>query len=125
MAIREARLTRFSGVKRMVSPLPIAVGITVLALVALLVYGVTSQNPSRTLDSRLAEGEKPPAPALALTDLRTGAKRSLGDYRGKVVLLNVWASWCPPCKQESPLLERWQQKIAPHGGTGLRVDTLD
>ena len=109
----------------MVSPLPLAVGLAVIALVALLVYGVNSQGPSRTLDERLAQGEKPAAPRLTLNDLRTGAPRSLTDYRGKVVVLNVWASWCPPCKHESPLLERWHRKIAPLGGTILGIDTLD
>ena len=109
----------------MVSPLPLAVGVAVIALVALLVYGVNSQGPSRTLDERLAQGQKPDAPKLSLTDLRTGTPKSLGDFRGKVVVLNVWASWCPPCKHESPLLERWQQKIKPLGGTVLGVDTLD
>ena len=109
----------------MLSPLPLAVGLAVIALVALLVYGVNSSGPSRTLDGKLARGEKPPAPHLSLTDLRSGRPRSLSDFRGKVVVLNVWASWCPPCKHESPLLERWQQRIAPLGGTVLGVDTLD
>src|SRR3954447_19666716 len=109
----------------MVSPLPLAVGLAVIALVALLVYGVNSAGPSRTLDERLAQGQKPAAPPLPLTDLRSGKPRSLSDYKGKVVVLNVWASWCPPCKHESPLLERWQQKIKPLGGTVLGVDTLD
>ena len=109
----------------MVSPLPLAVGLVVVALVALLVYGVTSSGPSRTLDSQLARGEKPPAPHLSLTDLRDGRPTSLSDYKGKVVLLNVWASWCTPCRQESPLLQRWQQRMQPHGGTVLGIDTLD
>jgi cytochrome c biogenesis protein CcmG/thiol:disulfide interchange protein DsbE len=113
------------GVKRMVSPLPLAVGIAVLALVALLVYGVNSSGPSRTLDGQIARGEKPAAPALELTALDTGAKRSLADYKGKVVLLNVWASWCVPCREESPLLQRWHTRMQPRGGTVLGVDTLD
>jgi cytochrome c biogenesis protein CcmG/thiol:disulfide interchange protein DsbE len=112
-------------VKRIVSPLPLAVGLAVIALVALLVYGVTTSGPSRTLDSKIARGQKPPAPPLQLTSLHDGAARSLADYKGKVVLLNVWASWCVPCKRESPLLQRWHERMQPLGGTVLGVDTLD
>ena len=109
----------------MLSPLPLAVGLVVIALVALLVYGVNSSGPSRTLDSQLARGQKPAAPSLALRSLRDGKPVTLTDYRGKVVLLNVWASWCTPCRDESPLLQRWQQRMQPRGGTVLGIDTLD
>jgi cytochrome c biogenesis protein CcmG/thiol:disulfide interchange protein DsbE len=109
----------------MTSPLPLAVGLAVIALVALLVYGVSSSGPSRTLDGQIARGEKPPAPALELTSLHDGTKKSLADYRGKVVVLNVWASWCTPCREESPLLQRWHRRMQPLGGTVLGVDTLD
>ena len=118
-------LTRFSDVKRMVSPLGIAVGLAVLALIALLVYGVNSSGPSRTLDGQIARGEKPAAPKLELTALDSGAKRSLADYKGKIVLLNVWASWCVPCREESPLLQKWHQRMQSRNGTVLGVDTLD
>ncbi|MCI0519209.1 MAG: TlpA family protein disulfide reductase [Chloroflexi bacterium] len=44
-----------------------------------------------------------PAPELSLTDLQ-GSPVSLADYRGQVVLVNNWATWCPPCKAEMPAL---------------------
>jgi len=95
------------------------------ALIGLLVYGVIAGRPGHTLDDAIARGERPAAPAIALPRLEGGATASLADYRGRVVVLNYWASWCPPCRQESPLLERWQRRIASRGGTVLGVDSLD
>lgn len=50
-------------------------------------------------------------PTLRATDL-AGQSRTLADYRGKVVLLNFWASWCPPCREEMPSMERLRVKMA-------------
>lgn len=52
-----------------------------------------------------------PAPELKAHDL-TGTPRTMADYRGKVVLLNFWATWCPPCQREMPSLERLRTKMA-------------
>ena len=57
------------------------------------------------------------APTLVLKDLR-GRTVRLEDYKGKVVLLNFWATWCPPCRAEVPDLVRWQRE---HEGRGLQV----
>lgn len=61
--------------------------------------------------------DKGPAPALDLKDIN-GRSLRLADYKGKVVLVNFWATWCPPCRTEIPELIRWQQK---HGGRGMQV----
>jgi len=50
-----------------------------------------------------------------------GKAQRLSDYRGKVVVLNFWASWCPPCLEEAPALNRLQRHIEPLGGTILGV----
>jgi len=50
-----------------------------------------------------------------------GKPQRLSDYRGKVVVLNFWASWCPPCVEEAPALNRLQRRIEPLGGTILGV----
>ncbi len=95
------------------------------ALIGLLVYGVKATGRGQTLDDAIAGGRRPPAPAVSLPRLEGGARAALADYRGTVVVLNYWASWCTPCRQESPLLERWQRRLAKRGGTVLGVDSLD
>lgn len=61
------------------------------------------------------------APALQAKDL-AGRSHVLADYRGQVVLLNFWASWCPPCRREMPSMERLRLKMA---GRPLAILALD
>jgi cytochrome c biogenesis protein CcmG, thiol:disulfide interchange protein DsbE len=92
--------------------------------VALLAYGLLSKASDTTIDSSLAEAKAPPAPGFELDVLEGGAvggrlervdraaadgELSLRELRGQPVVLNFWASWCPPCREEAPRLEhRWR-----------------
>ncbi len=55
------------------------------------------------------------APEFTATDLQTGKTVTLADYKGQVVLLNVWATWCEPCKVEMPSMEQLQKDLGPSG----------
>lgn len=59
-------------------------------------------------------GKNPAAPAFTLTDIK-GEQLSLGAFRGKVVLLNFWATWCGPCREEIPGFIKLQQRYGPQG----------
>jgi cytochrome c biogenesis protein CcmG, thiol:disulfide interchange protein DsbE len=111
--------------RRLLAPVPIAVIGVVLALVALLAYGLASNEPEQDIQDAVAQGEREPAPELVLPKLDGDGEGSLEDYRGKVVVLNFWASWCEPCREESPLLQRWHERLSEQDATVLGVDAFD
>jgi cytochrome c biogenesis protein CcmG/thiol:disulfide interchange protein DsbE len=104
---------------------PLAVTAAAAALLVLLAYGVASQGSDSSIDDAVSRGERVEAPSASLPLLGGSGESSLSAYRGKVVLLNFWASWCPPCIDELPLLERTQRRIARRGGTVLGVNFKD
>jgi cytochrome c biogenesis protein CcmG, thiol:disulfide interchange protein DsbE len=65
-----------------------------------------------------------PAPDFALPGL-DGTTVRLSDYRGKVVLVNFWATWCEPCKEETPALQAAYQQLRDHGFVIIGVDLFD
>jgi len=65
-----------------------------------------------------------PAPELALNDLN-GILVSLADHRGSVVLVNNWATWCPPCKAEMPALQSYYTRHAADGFVLLAIEAGD
>ncbi len=58
------------------------------------------------------------APDFVASNVMTGETRTLSDYSGQVVLLNIWATWCGPCEVEMPSMERLHRQLGPEG---LRV----
>jgi len=99
-----------------------------IAVIALLAFGLTQQGTSRSFDEDIALGHPPLAPVASLPRLQGSGTSSVAAYRGRIVVLNFWASWCEPCQQEAPMLERAQHQLVAHGGTVLGVtydDTSD
>jgi peroxiredoxin len=90
----------------------------VLALVGLLGFGLLTKS-----SDSLELGE--PAPDGALPRLEGGGEVSLTDYRGTWVLVNFWASWCDPCRDESPALESFHRRYRDRGFSVLGIDTQD
>jgi len=87
----------------------LAVGLVVL-LLALLVWKLAHGSGKK---ARVG-GE---APNFTLNRIDKPGSLQLASLRGKVVVLNFWASWCGPCENEAPVLERVQRKLAGSGGT--------
>ena len=62
-----------------------------------------------------------PAPALGLADLN-GIQHRLADYESQVVLVNLWATWCPPCQAEMPLLQKFYERHRDQGFTVVAIE---
>ena len=107
--------------------MPLLATLAGAALVGLLIYGVSTQSASRTLDQRVAEHRFPsaPQPGRTLPRLSGAGTISLASLRGRVVVLNFWASWCEPCRVEAPLLQQTQSQLSGHRGTVLGVTYRD
>lgn len=103
-----------------------------LVVVGLLAVGLVKPDQEFTLDRRIAENEAPFAPAMTLPVLFAsqgvgpeGSSVSLESLRGKPVVVNLWASWCPPCRSEAPILQRLAEKYEPKGAIVLGVNVRD
>jgi cytochrome c biogenesis protein CcmG, thiol:disulfide interchange protein DsbE len=117
----------------------VSIGALVL-FIALLAYGLTTKAPDTTIDRKLAANQSAPAPSFSLEVLERGvlphrlrgitssfsdAKLSLGELRGTPVVLNFWASWCPPCREEAPVLQRAWAHWGAGGVLFLGLDMQD
>ena len=96
--------------------------VLVVALVAVLAYGMANRAAPTGQSGATRVGK--PAPTFAM-DLYGGGELSYGPDLGEPVVLNFWASWCPPCREESPLLERTWKQYRDRGVLFVGVDTQD
>src|ERR687887_2506717 len=95
----------------------------VAGLLGLLIWKIAHQNGGAA--SELAKGKSPPAPRFVLPRLDAQGKLALASLRGKVVVLNFWASWCNPCKSEAPRLEAAWRRWRSQGVVVVGVDAQD
>lgn len=103
--------------------------VLILALVLLAAVGVYFADKATRIHTSAAPravkfGAGDPAPEIKAKDLED-QDVSLDDYKGKVVLVNFWATWCEPCQVEIPWLIEMQQKYSSKGFTVLGVDVDD
>jgi len=92
--------------------------VAVVAAIALLTYGLLSKG-----DSQIAVGD--PVPAAQLQKLQGGGDESLASYKGRWVLVNFWASWCVPCRDEAATLNDLQRQRGSGDFTVVGVDSND
>lgn len=98
--------------------IPVAILLGLLAL-------VTAQHQrSLAVATALARGETPPAPPVTFPTF-DGGRVSLRDLRGHAIVMNFWAAWCVPCREEAPLLEGIWNEYREKGLVVLGVDTQD
>src|ERR1700679_3724163 len=99
--------------------IPGVIAVAAVAALALLAFGVSRNNDTSSIDAKVARGAYPLAPSyrMPLQMLSSSRHLSLASFRGKVVVLNVFASWCADCATEAPLLAPEQKLLAAHHST--------
>src|SRR5690349_7612651 len=95
-----------------------------LAVVLLALAGCSSEHQLKRTASVKDEGKRENAPDFALKDV-DGKTVHLSGYRGKVVLLDFWATWCGPCKLEIPWFMEFERKYKDRGFAVLGVSMDD
>jgi cytochrome c biogenesis protein CcmG, thiol:disulfide interchange protein DsbE len=103
-----------------VSARTLVVVLAALAVVGLLAYGLAKKG-----GAAIEVGDRIPSASTDLPRLEGGGTASIADYQGRWVLVNVWASWCTPCRTESPVLERFYDAHRGHDFAILGIDSND
>lgn len=96
----------------------LVVFLAVLAVIGLLAFGLLNKG-----GAKIAVGD--PVPDKVLPRLPGPGHSSLAEERGKWVLVNLWASWCIPCREEAPVLERFYRREHGQGVTVVGINVQD
>jgi cytochrome c biogenesis protein CcmG/thiol:disulfide interchange protein DsbE len=104
--------------------IPVAVGLFLVGFAVLMLVSPNAQGGAGVQNSVAPMAVNFSAPDLALKSI-TGEAESLADYRGQVVLVNNWATWCPPCKAEMPTLVAYHNKHAAQGFSVIAIEAGD
>jgi thiol-disulfide isomerase/thioredoxin len=100
--------------------------VAVVALLVLLVWSVVKREGG--VSGALDSGKNPTAPLVALEQLNgtmEGKPLGISDLRGKAVIVNFWASWCIPCKDEAPFLQETYERYRDRGLVVLGINSQD
>ena len=101
------------------------VAIGLVALLFILLAWSLLHDDGGNLAKRANRGDRPPAPDFTLERLNRDGELGLSSLRGKAVVLNLWASWCGPCKEEAPYLEQVWRTRRHEGVVVVGLDAKD
>ena len=117
-------MTTSSSFQRILAMLLIGFGLIAIGVASMTLISLRrSQGVGQDVSAAPVKVDYP-APSLSLTDLE-GVTRSLSDYRGQVLLVNMWATWCPPCREEMPTLESFYRDHRDRGFVIIGVNDGD
>jgi len=121
---KRKRVSRITNIPAMMI---LGAGLILLGMAAFIAWPKAETGPTEQLSSgslAVPVEVKYAAPVLTLSDLG-GRDHSLADFHGQVVLVNLWATWCPPCKAEMPTLEAYYKLHQADGFVTIAINDGD